>query len=161
MLFPVLAPAISASSSHSDSSQLVVSPTRPISRKRLSFPLLSNSESTDSSTSGASPSPRSLSNWFNVLKRRNSDDRAELEAKLVKSCHKLDRKEREKREKANKKMEKEQRARSRRERDARAYAAWIEEQKLYYSPNGEKQDEKRRDQDEFFPHGVWTGAYLF
>lgn len=114
MLFPVLAPAISATSSHcSDASQ---SPTRP--KRRISFPLLSNSDSTDSATSAAaspSSSPRSLATWFSSLKRRNSDEGAELEAKLVKSCLKLDRKEREKRDKAMKKMEKEQRVRARRE----------------------------------------------
>ncbi|GAA5845718.1 hypothetical protein JCM3766R1_001148 [Sporobolomyces carnicolor] len=161
MLFPVLAPAISATSSHcSDASQ---SPTRP--KRRISFPLLSNSDSTDSATSAAaspSSSPRSLATWFSSLKRRNSDEGAELEAKLVKSCLKLDRKEREKRDKAMKKMEKEQRVRARREQDARAYAAWLQEQKLYYSTNGAHKDDKRRDHDEeFFPHGVWTGAYLF
>ncbi|GAA5959449.1 hypothetical protein JCM3765_002330 [Sporobolomyces pararoseus] len=157
MLFPVLAPSISATSSaHSDSA----SPTS--TRRRLSFPLLSNSESTDSNSSS---SPRLFSNWFGALKRRNSNEStssAELEAKLVKSVTKLDRKERERREKATKKLEKEQRVRARREQDARAYAAWLEEQKLYYATPGSKTGDNRRTHDEeFFPHGVWTGAYLF
>jgi len=92
MLFPVLAPSISASSSRSSDS--AAPPPRRVA-------------STETTTSS-----RSLSNWFSGLKRRNSYD---LEEKLVKAVTKLDRREREKREKAMKKHEKEQKLKMRKE----------------------------------------------
>ncbi|GAA5926284.1 uncharacterized protein JCM15063_000237 [Sporobolomyces koalae] len=149
MIFPVLAPAISSSSDASGSSP--TSNSRP-TKRRLSFPLLSNSDSNESATTGSSPR-----SWFSFKRRDSNESPASVEAKLVKAVTKLDRKEREKREKATKKVEKELRLRARQERDARAYAAWLEEQKLYYSTG--RRDGKQ--DDDFYPHGVWTGAYLF
>lgn len=96
MLFPVLAPSISSSSSRSSDSNPPPQPRR-----------IASTESTESSTSS-----RSLSSWFSGLKRRNSND---LEEKLVKSCSKLDRQQREKREKELKKQAKEQKLRARKE----------------------------------------------